>query len=183
MLGRPRIGDALAVMHLDDEMGPLITLEYTCPSARQAAFLTKAFPAEPKRYEMLPDSDAPQAATKAETKADADGMRVIQLDESPVAFEAPQAFAIPETVIIPEAVTIADPVTAEEPVADVTFEPETIAEPVAEVTFEPVADVTPEPAPEPAGTPPHRPCPHYLNGRFPARALPQFMRRRASGTF
>ena len=112
---------------------------------------TKAFPAEPKRYELLPDSDAPQAATKAETKADADGMRVIQLDESPVAFEAPQAFAIPETVIIPEAVTIADPVTAEEPVAEVTFEPETIAEPVAEVTFEPVADVTPEPAPEPAG--------------------------------
>ena len=44
VLERPN-GEALAVMHLDDEMGPLITVEYTCPSARQAAFLTKAFPA------------------------------------------------------------------------------------------------------------------------------------------
>jgi hypothetical protein len=30
-------------MHLDDELGNLITIEYACPSARQAAFLTKAF--------------------------------------------------------------------------------------------------------------------------------------------
>ena len=36
-------GEALAVMHLDDELGNLITIEYACPSARQAAFLTKAF--------------------------------------------------------------------------------------------------------------------------------------------
>lgn len=36
-------GEALAVMHLDDELGNLITIEYACPSPRQAAFLTKAF--------------------------------------------------------------------------------------------------------------------------------------------
>ncbi|MBQ4016134.1 MAG: DUF4364 family protein, partial [Oscillospiraceae bacterium] len=36
-------GDALAVMHFDDEIGPLITIEYTCTSARQASFLTQAF--------------------------------------------------------------------------------------------------------------------------------------------
>ena len=36
-------GDALAVMHLDDEMGSLMTLELTSPSTRQAAFLTRAF--------------------------------------------------------------------------------------------------------------------------------------------
>lgn len=36
-------GEALAVMHLDDELGNLITIEYACPSARQAAFLTQAF--------------------------------------------------------------------------------------------------------------------------------------------
>jgi hypothetical protein len=36
-------GDALAVMHYDDEMGPLITIEYTCTSSRQASFLTNAF--------------------------------------------------------------------------------------------------------------------------------------------
>ncbi len=36
-------GEALAVMHLDDEMGSLMTLELTSPSARQAAFLNKAF--------------------------------------------------------------------------------------------------------------------------------------------
>jgi hypothetical protein len=42
-------GEALAVMHLDDELGSLITIEYTCPSSRQAAFLTKAFPARADR--------------------------------------------------------------------------------------------------------------------------------------
>lgn len=36
-------GDALAVMHFDDEIGPLMTIEYTCTSARQASFLTQAF--------------------------------------------------------------------------------------------------------------------------------------------
>ena len=36
-------GDVLAVMHLDDEIGNLITIEYNCPSTRQAAFLTEAF--------------------------------------------------------------------------------------------------------------------------------------------
>jgi len=36
-------GDALAVMHYNDEMGPLITIEYSCTSPRQAAFLTNAF--------------------------------------------------------------------------------------------------------------------------------------------
>ncbi len=36
-------GDVLAVMHLDDELGNLITIEYNCPSTRQAAFLTDAF--------------------------------------------------------------------------------------------------------------------------------------------
>lgn len=47
-------GDSLAVMHLDDEIGPLITIEYTCPSARQAAFLTKAFPAHAdKLYQLI----------------------------------------------------------------------------------------------------------------------------------
>ena len=36
-------GDVLSVMHLDDEIGNLITIEYNCPSTRQAAFLTEAF--------------------------------------------------------------------------------------------------------------------------------------------
>ena len=36
-------GEALAVMHLDDEMGSLMTLELTSPSSRQATFLTRAF--------------------------------------------------------------------------------------------------------------------------------------------
>ena len=36
-------GDALAVMHYNDEMGPLITIEYSCTSPRQATFLTNAF--------------------------------------------------------------------------------------------------------------------------------------------
>ena len=50
-------GDALAVMHLDDEMGPLITIEYTCTSPRQAAFLTKAFPAKADRlYQMITET-------------------------------------------------------------------------------------------------------------------------------
>ena len=42
-------GDALAVMHLDDELGSLLTIEYTCTSPRQAAFLTKAFPGKADR--------------------------------------------------------------------------------------------------------------------------------------
>ncbi len=53
ILDRPN-GEALAVMHLDDELGPLITIEYTCPSARQAAFLTKSFPARAdKIYQLI----------------------------------------------------------------------------------------------------------------------------------
>ena len=36
-------GEALAVMHLDDELGSLMTIELTATSARQAAFLTRAF--------------------------------------------------------------------------------------------------------------------------------------------
>lgn len=47
-------GEALAVMHLDDELGSLITIEYTCPSTRQAAFLTNAFPGKAdKLYQMI----------------------------------------------------------------------------------------------------------------------------------
>lgn len=47
-------GEALAVMHLDDEWGPLITIEYTSPSARQADFLTKAFPSRAdKIYQFI----------------------------------------------------------------------------------------------------------------------------------
>ena len=46
-------GDALAVMRLDDEMGNLITLEYTCPTPRQAALLTKAFPARAEKLYQL----------------------------------------------------------------------------------------------------------------------------------
>ncbi len=42
-------GEALAVMHLDDDLGNLITIEYACPSPRQAAFLTKVFPARADR--------------------------------------------------------------------------------------------------------------------------------------
>ena len=50
-------GDALAVMHLDDELGNLYTLEYSCPSARQAAFLTKAFPAKAdKLYQLITET-------------------------------------------------------------------------------------------------------------------------------
>ena len=43
VLERPD-GESLAVMHLDDEMGPLITIEYTCPSARQAASVADCYP-------------------------------------------------------------------------------------------------------------------------------------------
>ena len=47
-------GEALAVMHLDDELGNLITIEYTCPSPRQAAFLTKSFPGKADQiYQMI----------------------------------------------------------------------------------------------------------------------------------
>ena len=47
-------GEALAVMRLDDELGSLITIEYTCPSPRQAAFLTKAFPGKAdKLYQTI----------------------------------------------------------------------------------------------------------------------------------
>lgn len=50
-------GEALAVMHLDDELGSLITIEYTCPSARQAAFLTKSFPARAdKLYQLITET-------------------------------------------------------------------------------------------------------------------------------
>jgi len=50
-------GEALAVMHLDDELGSLITIEYTCPSSRQAAFLTKAFPAKAdKLYQLITET-------------------------------------------------------------------------------------------------------------------------------
>ena len=56
VLERPD-GEALAVMHLDDEIGSLITIEYTCPSARQAAFLTKAFPAKAdKLYQFITET-------------------------------------------------------------------------------------------------------------------------------
>ena len=46
-------GEALAVMQLRDEVGSLFTLEYSCPSARQAAMLTKAFPARADRLYRL----------------------------------------------------------------------------------------------------------------------------------
>ena len=50
-------GEALAVMHLDDELGSLITIEYTCPSPRQAAFLTKAFPGKAdKLYQLITET-------------------------------------------------------------------------------------------------------------------------------
>lgn len=50
-------GEALAVMHLDDELGSLITIEYTCPSSRQAAFLTKSFPARAdKLYQLITET-------------------------------------------------------------------------------------------------------------------------------
>ena len=50
-------GEALAVMHLDDELGNLFTLEYTCPSARQAVFLTKAFPGKAdKLYQLITET-------------------------------------------------------------------------------------------------------------------------------
>ena len=63
VLDRPN-GEALAVMHLDDKMGPLLTIEYTCPSSRQAAFLTKSFPAKAdKLYQLITD----QLTTKNET--------------------------------------------------------------------------------------------------------------------
>ena len=60
-------GDALAVMHLDDEMGCLLTIEYTCTSPRQAAFMTKAFPAKAdKLYQMITEA----LIAKEETAAD-----------------------------------------------------------------------------------------------------------------
>ncbi len=50
-------GEALAVMHLDDELGSLITIEYTCPSPRQAAFLTKSFPDKAdKLYQIITET-------------------------------------------------------------------------------------------------------------------------------
>ncbi|MBO4211842.1 MAG: DUF4364 family protein [Oscillospiraceae bacterium] len=52
VLEQPR-GDALAVMRLDDEMGNLITIEYACPSPRQAALLTRAFPARAEKLYRL----------------------------------------------------------------------------------------------------------------------------------
>lgn len=57
-------GDALAVMHLDDELGVLMTIEYTCPSSRQAAFLTEAFRGKADKIyqavtELLTKKDAP----------------------------------------------------------------------------------------------------------------------------
>lgn len=56
LVERPN-GECLAVMHLDDEMGPLITIEYTCPSQRQAAFLTKAFPSRAdKLYQLITET-------------------------------------------------------------------------------------------------------------------------------
>ncbi len=59
-------GDALAVMHLDDELGALMTIEYTCPSSRQAAFLTEAFRGKADKIyqavtELLTKKDAPDA--------------------------------------------------------------------------------------------------------------------------
>ena len=67
-------GDALAVMHLDDEYGALMTIEYTCPSARQATFLTEAFRGRADRIyqavtelltkkETEPEEDAEQGAS------------------------------------------------------------------------------------------------------------------------
>ena len=61
-------GDALAVMHLDDELGNLMTIEYVCPSARQATFLTQAFQTKADRIyqvvtEMLTRKDEPDSET------------------------------------------------------------------------------------------------------------------------
>ncbi len=61
-------GEALAVMHLDDELGNLITIEYACPSARQAAFLTNAFRGRADRIyqtvtELLTAKDDPDENT------------------------------------------------------------------------------------------------------------------------
>ena len=50
-------GEALAVLRLDDEMGSLMTIEYTCPSPRQAAFLAKSFPARAdKLYQLITET-------------------------------------------------------------------------------------------------------------------------------
>ena len=42
-------GEALAVLHLNDQLGSLITVEYTCPTLRQAELLAKVFPARAER--------------------------------------------------------------------------------------------------------------------------------------
>lgn len=46
-------GEALAVMHLNDDLGSLITIEYTCPTARQASLLTRVFPARADKLYRL----------------------------------------------------------------------------------------------------------------------------------
>ena len=61
-------GDALAVMRLDDELGNLMTIEYACPSARQATFLTNAFRARADRIyqtvtELLTAKEVPDENT------------------------------------------------------------------------------------------------------------------------
>ena len=58
-------GEALAVMHLDDEMGNLMTIEYVCPSSRQATFLTNSFRGKADRVyqlvtELLTKKDEPE---------------------------------------------------------------------------------------------------------------------------
>ena len=58
-------------MHFDDEIGPLITIEYTCTSARQATFLTNAFRGKADRIyqtvtELLTQKDDPEETDGAE---------------------------------------------------------------------------------------------------------------------
>lgn len=61
-------GEALAVLRLDDEMGSLMTIEYTCPSPRQAAFLAKAFPARADRlYQMITETLTAREETQEES--------------------------------------------------------------------------------------------------------------------
>lgn len=46
-------GDCLAVMRLDDDLGPLMTLELTAPSVRQARQFTRAFHAQADKIYQL----------------------------------------------------------------------------------------------------------------------------------
>ena len=108
---------------------------------------TKACPAEPKRYELEIDGDAPRTAAKPEAKADEEGMCVIQRDDNTVRSDAAPAFEMPQTIIIPESVIVPEAV---EKIQEA--EVETVAaiapEPVVELACEPVAE--PVAAAEPA---------------------------------